>query len=734
MVGLKSATLVSMTRVLPIQSVIVAGCRVLRYRDAAAMRAQADRPFVGYREPWMFAGGRGNSEFDVRAFEPGVETLGLARVQFSRIGRIGPEQKLAPVGQKRVLAVSVSVPPAMRQGTDFYGTGEVAGSLNRNGTVKTLYNNDCFDYTDESPSLYQSHPYVLAVLPDGRAIGVIVETTARLTIDLRDRGTVVAWRAETPTPDGRAEQPPAVTVIEGPDPLTVTRALQELTGYIPMPPKWALGYHQCRWSYEPEAKFRELAVEFRRHRVPCDVLWFDIDYMDGFRCFTTDTAKFPDMAVLTKDLRAEGFRSIAMIDPGLKADSAYGPYAQGIAAGHFVTRANGEVFHGDVWPGSCAFPNFLDAGVRAWWAGLYADFMKLGWDGIWNDMNEPAVFGGVQKTMPADNVHKADAELSPHGVLSHEHAHNIYGLQMVRASREGIAAANPGKRPFVLTRANFLGGQRYAATWTGDNRSDWNHLAWSVTMALNLSLSAQPFCGPDIGGFAGNADAALFARWMGIGAMLPFCRGHSVKESVPHEPYAFGDACTATCRRALERRMRLLPTIYTLFWRAATSGETVVRPLFTADPSDVRLRAAQDSFLLGANILVRCDVTPDRSGCKSPFPHGESAWARLHLHKNDTDNLDPDLPELYLRRGSAVALDDILQHTGEELPQRTITVVAAKRADGLTRPITVDLYEDEGDGFGVSCVTTFEVIGGVMGQSSVGGFVPPERNVVLVEI
>jgi len=557
----------------------------------------------------------------------------------------------------------------------FYGTGEQAGGLIRNGTRKTLWNNDHFDYTQRSRNLYQSHPFVLAVRPDGTAAGVIFETTRRCDIDLR-RGV----RVEVEGPS------PAVTVIERGSAIEVVRALHELTGRIPMPPLWALGYHQCRWSYEPESKVREIASEFRRRRIPCDCLWFDIDYMDGFRCFTFDDTKFPDPKRLNRDLNRQGFRTIYMIDCGIKADPGYDVYREGRDGGHFIKDSAGREYHGEVWPGACAFPDFMREATRRWWAGLYKDFVAAGIDGVWNDMNEPAVFGGVEKTMPVGNRHEADAELG--GPDSHARYHNLYGMQMVRATREGIAKAKPRARPFVLTRSNFLGGQRYAATWTGDNRSDWNHLRWSISMALNMSLSGQPFVGPDIGGFIGNADGELFARWMGIGALLPFARGHSEKTTAAHEPWSFGEACERTCRLALERRYRLMPYLYTRFHEASRHGDPVVRPVFFADPTRADLRTVDDAFLLGPDLLVMCDVFPGRreSGRECVLP----GWASVEV----ATATDEALPRLFLRPGAVLPLGPARQWTSEPVDAPVLEMVCHLEAGRASCVI----HSDAGDG------------------------------------
>ncbi len=576
-------------------------------------------------------------------------------------------------------------------GTSVYGTGEVAGPLLRNGRRVICWNTDAFGYGDDAPSLYKSHPWLFCVRADGTAFGVLADTTYKCEIDLRGVSTSggdMVFRADGPAFP--------VYVIERATPEELAVTLADLTGRIDMPPLWALGYHQCRYSYYPEARVREIASEFRARKIPCDVIWHDIDYMDGFRCFTWDKKHFPDPTKLNADLHAKGFHTVWMIDPGIKAEKGYFVYDQGEAKDAWVKKPDGKTTYlGEVWPGMCVFPDFTRSDTRAWWSGLYKDFMKTGVDGVWNDMNEPAVFNtpDKSKTMPEDNVHRADAEFGGPG--PHARFHNVYGVLMVKATREGIMAANPGKRPFVLSRASHLGGQKYGASWTGDNTADWYHLESSIPMVLNMGLSGQPFTGPDIGGFngdgpSGEAGATMFARWMGIGTLLPFSRAHTAKGNIDKEPWAFGEKTEKTCREAIERRMMLLPYLYTLFHEASTLGTPVARPLFFADPRDPALRSEDDGFLLGDRVMVVAQCVPDRTRVPV-LPKGD--WVKFTL-PNDTKNAD--LPEMYLRGGAVVPVGPVVQFAGEKALD-PLTLYAALGKDGKA---TGTLYEDAGEGFG----------------------------------
>ena len=403
-------------------------------------------------------------------------------------------------------------------------------------------------------------------------------------------------------------------------------ALAQLTGTMALPPRWTLGWQQCRYSYSPDSEVVRIASEYRARKIPCDVLWMDIDYQQGNRGFTFSARDFPDPTALNGWLHAHDFHSVWIVDPGIKRESGYAPYDEGSAAGFWVRDGNGNDYTGDVWPGSCVFPDVTRAATRAWWGARIGSFASVGADGIWNDMNEPAVFGGPDKTMPVTNSHRADAALG--GTSTHRRFHNAYGMLLARSTFEGMRNAFPDKRPYVLSRANFLGGQKYAAAWTGDNSASWPHLRYSVAMALNLGLSGQPFAGADIGGYSGMPSGDLYARWVGVGALLPFARAHAEKGSPHKEPWAFGPAVEATCRRAIETRYRLMPYLYTVFREASVSGLPVARPEFFADPSDLALRKEDQAFLLGRDVLVLADMDEDHRH-QFILPHGRWREARI---------------------------------------------------------------------------------------------------------
>ncbi|MEM1329779.1 MAG: TIM-barrel domain-containing protein [Planctomycetota bacterium] len=556
-------------------------------------------------------------------------------------------------------------------GTDLYGTGEIAGPLRRNGKVTECWTTDEAGYQDHHSRLYQAHPWVLAVRADGTSFGVLADTTWRTEIDLRG---AITFRSEGP-----AFQ---VLVIEGESPQAVVTKLADLTGHMSMPPIWSLGYHQCRFSYEPDTQVMEVAQGFRDRRIPCDVMWMDIDYMDRFRIFTFHPEKFPDPKGLNDHLHERGFKAVWMIDPGPAAESGYWVYEEGLEGDHFIRDESGQVYTGKVWPPKVAFPDYTRPETCEWWKGLYKDFMATGVDGVWNDMNEPAVIDGE---MPLTNRHVGGGDL-PAG--PHSKYHNVYGMMMVAASREGIQRCAPDKRVFLLTRSNYIGGQRYAATWTGDNRSGWGDVHWSITMVLNLGLSGQPFAGPDLGGFIGDIDGERFARWFGFGTLLPFARGHTANDSHAKEPWTFDQATEETVRRSIERRYRLIPYLYTVAREAHRTGLPIARPVFFADPKDPALRDEDHAFLVGDDVLVLAK-SEETATHEHAIPKG--TWRAFDPIEHD----DPNLSGLRVRGGAIVPMGPVVQHTGERPHERVDLVVClddSGSAEGF-------LYEDDGDGF-----------------------------------
>ncbi len=563
---------------------------------------------------------------------------------------------------------------------DLYGAGEVSGDLRRNDDRQYFWNTENpTGMLKKGKQLYESHPWLLGVRKDGSAFGIITDNSWKSDLDTRGK-----IRFSSAGPAFR------VIVIEKENPEEVLRTLADLTGKMELPPLWALGYQQCRYSYFPQERAAGLADTLRSHRIPCDVIWLDIHYMDRFRIFTFDPEGFCNPKGLNDYLHGLDFKTVYMIDPGVKAEEGYFVDDQGQEGDYFVHDAKGEAYRGKVWPGECHFPDFTSPEVCRWWSGLYKDFMANGIDGVWNDMNEPSVFVDFGGTLPENSMHKGGLTLPGGGDAlpegTHLRYHNIYGYLMVKASREGIVAANPDKRPFVLSRSNFLGGQRYAAMWTGDNYSDYAPMKESVPMCLNISLSGQPFNGPDIGGFLRDCTPDLLRHWTACGIFFPFARNHSSLGTVQQEPWAFDTETEDICRRSIERRYRLLPYYYTLFEEASRTGIPVMRPLFWSDWKDNALRAEQQAYLVGNDLVVipRWSENP-------VLPKGD--WDLFTFEGETVD--DGYQAYMAIRPGAALPVTGIIQST-VQYSTDSLTILVNPNAQGKA---CGSLYEDAGEGY-----------------------------------
>ncbi len=539
----------------------------------------------------------------------------------------------------------------LAEGEALYGLGEKAFALNLRGRVLEVWNTDPETYLPGTDPIHLCIP-MLVGLREGRAYGFFFDNPGRARLDLgQSRQDQLHYEVDT----GEL----CAYFFGGATVHAVLERYTQLTGRMPLPPRWMLGYHQSRWSYYPEQQVRALAAEFRRRRIPCDVIHLDIHYMDGYRIFTWNRDRFPDPPRLLAELQEQGFRVITIIDPGVKVDPGYAVHDAGLARNTFCRLADGSPFQGPVWPGECYFPDFTDPEVRAWWGDLYRPLLEAGVAGFWNDMNEPAIFGG---TMPATVRHGCEGRGAAHGEI-----HNVYGLQMARASDEGLRRLCPDDRVPVISRSGYAGLQRHALVWTGDNHSTWAHLRLGVSMCLNLGLSGVAFCGPDIGGFAGDCDGELLARWTQVGALTPFFRNHSALGTRPQEPWAFGEPCESICRRWIELRYELLPYLYTTAWQAAQSGLPMMRPLALAFPEDWRTYNLDDQFLLGDALLAALVGFPGQRSRGVYLPGGPwfDFWTGQQLGGEVIADAPLEQMPLYVRAGSVLPLGPVLQHTGE---------------------------------------------------------------------
>ena len=589
-------------------------------------------------------------------------------------------------------------------GEHLYGFGERTGKLNKHGTRFLLWNIDPhMGHSDETWAMYSSIPFFVSVREQYPPLtyGILLDSAALTEFDL---GATRPDRLTFGCGAGGGALTYYFFAGYGADALqTILARYTELTGRMPLPPRWALGNHQCRWSYYPDSWLRKLAHEFRARQIPLDALWLDIDYMDGYRDFTWHPQRFSDPRGLIDDLHSQGVRVVTIVDPGVKQDPNYAVYQEGIRNGYFCALPNGQVLHGPVWPGLSAFPDFSRADVREWWGAQQSALTEMGVDGVWNDMNEPSLTGyfAPDLNVPQGSTLAPEARHGADGTpLSHAEFHNAYGAMMSRAAYEGLERLHPDQRPFVLTRSAFAGAQRFAALWTGDNSSTWEHLHMAIPQCLNIGLSGMAFVGVDIGGFWGSANPELLTRWTQLGALMPFCRNHSALGTALQEPWAFGEPYESIIRRYLELRYRLLPYLTTLFHEAATTGAPLMRPLFWHYLDDLTAREIEDQFLLGRDLLV-APVYKERASTRRLYlPAGEwvAFWSGERYQGQNWIEVRAPLDELplFVRGGAILPMGPVMQHTAER-PTDPLTLVLYVSTRSPDADDSSTLYEDDGE-------------------------------------
>ena len=597
----------------------------------------------------------------------------------------------------------------------YFGLGDKTGPLDRRNEAFTLWNTDAYRFQESTDPIYKSIPYFMT-FRGGRSAGILLDNTWRTSFDFgKESPAIYSF--------GAAAGPVDYYLFYGPTPKQVVETYAWLTGTPPLPPLWTFGFQQSRYSYMSQSRVLEVANRLRTDSIPADAIYLDIDYQDKNRPFTINRATFPDLPGMVAQLKTENFHVVAITDlhianlPGQN----YFPYDSGMAGDNFVKNPDGSVYTGRVWPGPSVFPDFTRRQTRAWWGTLYRDLRHNGVEGFWNDMNEPSVFDSPTATMPENVVHRIDEPGFATRTATHAEIHDIYGMENSRATFDGLKALDPDIRPFVLTRATYAGGQRYAATWTGDNSSSWNHLRLATPMLENLGLSGFAFSGADVGGYAGTPTPELLTKWFEVAAFQPIDRDHTEKGTGDQEPWAGGPEQEAIRRHFIETRYQLMPYLYTLADEASRTGLPMVRPLFLefpdaspdGHPIDTDI-AASGEFLLGADLLIAPRPYPDEldtyvvelpsldwynfwTGEKIPSPIPAVAAAPDSMAVPDRDGqfsirVTPELAQLpvFVRAGSILPVAPLVQSTNET-PQGPLTlrVYVGDKCAG-------ELYQDDG--------------------------------------
>ncbi|KQX00511.1 glycoside hydrolase family 31 protein [Flavobacterium sp. Root420] len=551
----------------------------------------------------------------------------------------------------------VKMSKSSKDGECFYGLGDKATQMNLKGKRLENFATDQYAYQKDQEPLYKVVPFYIG-LHNKQSYGIFFDNTFRTFFDFcQERRNVASFWAE----GGEMNY----YFIYGPQMQDVVTTYTDLTGKPELPPLWVLGYHQCKWSYYPESKVKEITSKFRELKIPCDAIYLDIDYMEGFRCFTWNKEYFPDPKKMVAELAEDGFKTVVIIDPGIKIDKDYWVYQEALEKDYFCKRADGPYMKGKVWPGECNFPDYTNPVVREWWAGLFKELISdIGVKGVWNDMNEPAVMEVPNKTFPMDVRHSYDGN-----PCSHRKAHNIYGTQMARATYHGVKRFAYPKRPFVITRSAYSGAQRYTSSWTGDNVATWEHLWIANIQVQRMCISGMGFTGSDIGGFAEQPTGELYARWIQLGVFHPFCRTHSSGDHGNQEPWAFDEEVINITRKFVSLRYQLLPYLYTMFWQYIEEGVPMLKPLVYYDQEDIQTHYRNDEFIFGNQILVCPILEPNAVGRRMYIPRGEwyNYWTNEFSIGGREVWVDTKFDEIpvFVKAGAIIPKYPVQQYVGE---------------------------------------------------------------------
>jgi alpha-glucosidase len=597
-----------------------------------------------------------------------------------------------------------AVAAAKKLGFDehFYGLGEKAAHLDKRRGQFAMWNSDTPAYKEGTDPIYQDIPFYLG-WQGGQAYGIFFDNSYRTHFDFgAESPEHVVFSAE----GGELNY----YFFWGPSMKKILGRYADLTGHLPMPPKWALGNQQSRWSYYPDTVAEELVRRYRAEDLPLDVLHLDIDYMQKYRVFTWDRHGYPDPGEFTETLRKQGVKVVVIVDPGVKyqppepgstdsavkpelaaQDQSYYVFNQGMAKDYFLKRKDGKPWIGAVWPGKAVYADFtLDAAAR-WWGDLHRAYLDHGVAGIWNDMNEPSDFVDQTGLTQMDVVTYDGGANSPYAANR-----NVFALNEARATYEGLERLRPNDRPYVITRAAYAGIQRYSTMWTGDNTATWEAMALSIPMFETLGLSGEPFVGADAGGFIGRTGAELLTRWYEIAFLTPFCRNHAQRDAYDHEPWRFGTYYEDIIRKYLKLRYRFLPFLYTALEEAHRTGVPIFRPLLLNYQNDSNTLDIDDEFMIGSDLLVAPILTPGASGRLVYLPEGTwfDYWTGQQVSGGRMMHADAPLETvpLYVRGGAIIPMGPEMNYVGE----KAIDPLTFEIFPDVQGKAQVSLYEDDG--------------------------------------
>ena len=508
-----------------------------------------------------------------------------------------------------------------------YGLGEMPRGINKRGWHYITNNTDESRHSEDKLSFYGAHNFLL-VRDGSTCFGLFVDFPGKVYYDIGyTRHDLFSFHTETSDYD--------LYLLSGGNENAICKEFRTLIGRSYIPPRWAFGLAQSRWGYKTEEDVREVARQYKEHDLPLDMICMDIDYMQDYADFTVNKERFPDLAKLSADLKAQGIRLVPIIDAGVRIDPNDPTCTEGLEKGYFCKKADGTPFVAAVWPGKAYFADFLRPEVREWFGHKYKALTDCGIEGFWNDMNEPSLFysperlraflndmaalrekdnieqeeffprvvGGAMGLMnsPADYAsfyHEVDGQK-----VRHDQVHNLYGGSMTRAAGEAFADLRPGQRTLLYSRSSFIGSHRYGGIWLGDNNSSWAQLLANIQMMPSVQMCGFLYSGADLCGFSSDTTPDLALRWLEFGLLTPLMRNHSAVGTRMQEYYRFPEVLPAV-RNMIRLRYALLPYLYSEFMKAALENTSYFRPLAFDYPDDPDAREVEDQLLLGEGLMA----------------------------------------------------------------------------------------------------------------------------------
>ncbi len=515
---------------------------------------------------------------------------------------------------------------SMESSDIIYGLGEAPRGINKRGWIYESFCSDDPFHTETKSSLYAAHNFLM--MQGSKNFGIFIDFPAKIRWDI-----------------GYTHEDKTVVTIDGTDfdiyfiddnkPIDIVKEFRYAIGKSYIPPFWAFGYQQSRWSYPDEAAVDAVIDGYDKANIPLDCVYLDIDYMERYKDFTVDSEKFPDFAGYVKKKKEQGIHIIPIIDAGVKKETGYKIYEEGLINNFFCKKSDGSVFEGGVWPGIVGFPDFLNKEVREWFGSKYKILTDMGIDGFWNDMNEPAIFystTGLEnalnkaKSLEGENLdlskffelkdtftglsnNPADYSSIYHNIdgkmVCHDKVHNIYGANMTKAAGEYFEKEFGKSKILMFSRASYVGAHRSSGIWFGDNHSWWSHILLNLKMLPSANMCGFLYCGADLGGFNENATRDLVLRFLALGVFTPLMRNHAALGTRNQECYNFDNS--DDFKDIIEVRYRLIPYLYNTFCKASETNDMIFRPLAFDYPDDKLARECETQLLLGDECMI-CPV------------------------------------------------------------------------------------------------------------------------------